>query len=70
MRHGFDPWAGKTPWSRKWHCTPVVPEKFLGERSLMGYSKQSHKESDTTEHILATELIKFISVLVFFYSPQ
>ena len=40
------------------------------ERSLMGYSKWSHKESDTTEHILATELIKSISVLVFFYSPQ
>ena len=58
-RHGFDPWAGKTPWSRKWHCTPVfLPEKFLGQRSLVGYSKWGHKESDTTEHILATELIR------------
>ena len=29
----------------------------LGQRSLVGYSKWGHKESDTTEHILATELI-------------
>ena len=27
-RHGFDPWAGKILWRRKWHPTPVF---FLGE---------------------------------------
>ena len=27
-RHGFDPWAEKIPWRRKWHPTPVF---FLGE---------------------------------------
>ena len=23
-RHGFYPWVGKIPWSRKWHATPSV----------------------------------------------
>ena len=22
-RHGFDPWVGKIPWSRKWQSTSV-----------------------------------------------
>ena len=35
-RHGFDPWVGKFPWSRKWQTTPVfLPEKFHEQRSLM-----------------------------------
>ena len=38
------------PWSRKWQPTPVfLPEKFRGQRSLMGYSPWGHKESDMTE---------------------
>ena len=50
-RHGFDPWVGKIPWSRKWQPTPVVlPGKFHGQRSLASYSPWGHKESDTTEH--------------------
>ena len=28
---GFDPWAGKIPWRRKWQLTPV---KSHGQRSL------------------------------------
>ena len=29
-RHGFDPWVGKIPWSRKWQPTPVfLPGKFM-----------------------------------------
>ena len=47
---GFNPWVRKTPWSRKWQPNPVVlPGKFHGQRSLMGYSAWGHKELDTTE---------------------
>ena len=38
-RQGFDLWVGKIPWRRKWQPTPVLlPEKFHGWRSLIGYS--------------------------------
>ena len=38
------------PWRRKWQSTPVLlPGKSLGQRSLVGYSPWSRKESDTTE---------------------
>ena len=30
MRHGFDPWVGKTFWRRAWQPTPV----FLLEESI------------------------------------
>ena len=47
---GFDLWVGKTPWRRKWQPTPVLlPEKFHGLRSLVGYSPWRHKELDMTE---------------------
>ena len=48
---GFSPWVGKIPWSRKWQPTPVfLPEKFHGQRSLVGYNPCGRKESlDTTE---------------------
>ena len=37
-------------WRRKWQPTPVLlPRKFHGWRSLVGYSPWGHKESDTTE---------------------
>ena len=33
-----------------WQPTPVfLPGEFHGQRSLMGYSPQGHKELDTTE---------------------
>ena len=51
-RNGFDLWVRKIPWSRKWQPAPVfLPEKFHGQRSLVGYSPWGHKESDTTEHV-------------------
>ena len=47
-RPGFDPWVGKMPWRRDWLPTPVsLPGEFHGQRSLVGYSPQGHKESDT-----------------------
>ena len=46
----FNPWVGKTLWRRKWQPTAVVlPGKFHGQRSLVGYSLWGHKEPDTTE---------------------
>ena len=30
-RHGFDPWVGKIPWSRKWQPNPeFLPGKSMG----------------------------------------
>ena len=35
---------------RKWQPTPVFfPEKYQGQRSLVGYNPWGLKESDTTE---------------------
>ena len=49
-RPGFNPWVGKISWRRKWQPTPVfLPGKTHGRRSLIGYSPQGHKGSDTTE---------------------
>ena len=51
-RPGFDPWVGKIPWRRKWQPTPgFLPGESHGQRSLVGYSPQGHKESDTTERL-------------------
>ena len=51
-RHGFDPWVKKITWRRKWQPTPVLlPEKFHGLRSLVGYSPWGRKESDMTEQL-------------------
>ena len=50
MRCGFDSWIGKIPWRRAWQPTLVwLAGESFGQRSLMGYSPCSHKESDTTE---------------------
>ena len=50
-RHGFDPWVGKVPWRRAWQPTPVFsPGEFRGQRSLVGYSPEGHKEVNKTEY--------------------
>ena len=50
-RCGFDPWIRKIPWSRRQQPTPVLlPGKFHGQRSLMGYSPWGCKELDMPEH--------------------
>ena len=54
-RHRFNPWVGNIPWRRKWQPTPVVlPGKFLGQMSLVGYSPRGRKELNTTEHLSTT----------------
>ena len=50
-RRGFSPWVGKIPRRRKWQLTPVfLPEKFHGQKSLVGCSPGGHKELDRSEH--------------------
>ena len=47
---GFDPWVGKTPAGG--HGNPLqysCLEKSHGQRSLVSYSPEGHKELDTTE---------------------
>ena len=49
---GSIPGLGKIPCRRKWQPSPVfLPGKSHGQRSLVGYSPEGCKESDTTEHI-------------------
>ena len=45
----MDPSLGQEdPWEEEMALTPVfLPEKSHGQRSLVGYSSSSHKESDT-----------------------
>ena len=51
-RPGYDPWVGKIPWRREWQPAPVfLPGECHGQRSLVGYSPWSRKESDTTERL-------------------
>ena len=46
----FYPWVRKIPWRRQWQPTPVfLPGESCGQRSLVGYSPWSLKESGTTE---------------------
>ena len=47
LRREFDPWVRKIPWSRTWYPTLVfLPEESHGQRSLVGYSPQVHKDLD------------------------
>ena len=51
-RHGFDTWAEKIPWTRRYQPTPVfLPGKSQELRSLAGYSPLDCKESDRTERL-------------------
>ena len=47
---GFVSLQSSLSWRRKWQSTPVLlPGKFHGWRSLVGYSLWGRKESDMTE---------------------
>ena len=42
----------RAPWRRKWQSIPLfLPQKFHGQRSLVGYSPQGHKECGMTEYM-------------------
>ena len=48
---GFNSWAWKMPWRRKWQLAPVfLSRESHGQRSLAGYSPWRCKESNMTEH--------------------
>ena len=48
---GSIPGCRKIPWSRKWQPAPVLlPEKFPGWRSLLGYGSWGCKEMDLNKH--------------------
>jgi len=48
----WETWVGKIPWRRAWQPTPVfLPGESHGQRSLVGYSPWSLKESDTTDQL-------------------
>ena len=70
-RHGFDPWVGKIPWSRKWQPTPVfLSGEFHGQRSLAGYTivhgvTKSRTGPSTLTHIYCEFLRKGNSMLTF-----
>ena len=50
-RCGFDLWVRKISWRSKWQPAQVfLSGKSHGQRSLVGYNPQGHKELDTTEH--------------------
>ena len=49
-RCGFHPWFRKIPWRRRWQPTPVLLlRESHGQRSLVGYNPQGHKELDMTK---------------------
>ena len=53
----FNPWVRKIPWRTAWQPTPVfLPGESHGQRSLMGYSLEGCKESDTTEDACCLKL--------------
>ena len=60
---GSIPGIGKTHWGSEWLPTPVfLPGESHGQRSLVGYSPQGCKESDTTEQ-LSTSTMGTVCVL-------
>ena len=60
------------PWSRKWQPTQVLlPGKFHGQRSLVGYRLVGYEESDMTE-LLSTQHayslhVHFLDSFFFFF---
>ena len=66
-RHGFSPWVGKIPWSRKWQPIPVfLPGEFHGQRCLVGYSPWACKESDMVAWLTLSKLLFFFNIFLNF----
>ena len=52
---------GRPPWRREWPPTPAFfPGEFLGQRSLAGYSRWGHSESDPTEQLTLPLSLQYI----------
>ena len=66
IRDGFDPWIGRSPWSRKWHATPLsLLGESHGQKSVAGYSPWDCKELYTIEQLTQTHSPKE-NILFFF----
>ena len=66
-RYRFDSWVGKIPWWRAWQPTLVfLPRLSHGQSSLVGYSPQDYKESDTTEATEHARLTPYRICWIFF----
>ena len=61
-------WLSSVPlWRKKWQPTPgLLPGKFHGRRSLVGYSPWGPKESDTTEGLQCQCQCLLLGVAYFF----
>ena len=61
----LQPWVGKIgkiAWRRKWQPEPVfLPGKFHEKRSLAGYRPWGHKESDITEQLTLSLLMREVT---------
>ena len=56
---GFKLWVGNIPWRRELLPSPVfLPEKFHGQKSLVGYIPRGHKESDLPEQLSSHTLLR------------
>ena len=65
--HWEDLEVGKIPWRREWQPTPVfLPGVFHGQRSLVGYSPWGRKESDTTEQLTLSLVVKLWNLNSFY----
>ena len=61
----------EVPLRRKWQPTPeLLHRKPHGQRSLVGYSPWSCKESDTTEWLHFLSLWAWVEVYQFFYLTE
>ena len=78
-RCGFEPWVRKKPRRRKWQPTALfLPGESHGQRSLVGYSPGSHKDSNMTKLTCAhahthtyTHTHKHTpSILSFYWQPE
>ena len=59
-RDKVHPCVGKIPWRREWLSTSVsLLGEFHEQRSLVGYSPFSHKESDMTEQLTLKKINLF-----------
>ena len=70
MTQNFNVIGYSSFWRKKWQPTPVfLPGESHGQRSLVGYSPWSHKESDTTERLIHIAVlyipIKYLFILVY-----
>ena len=68
-RHGFNPWFGKIPWSRKGQPTLVfLPVRFHRQRTLAGYSPLNCRVRHAWEYThTPTQITSYLSIHFLFF---